>query len=480
MNYKWTALTVTTVGTLMSGIDSRIVVIGLPVIAQQLHASAEDVVWITQSYVLASAIFLLFIGRITDLFGRIRLYKIGFVVFTIGSALAALSPNSSFLISFRIIQGVGGGILTTNSAAIVTDASPKGELGLMLGINNTAIRVGAMSGLTLSGLILSLVDWRGLFYVNIPIGIFGTIWAHKRLREISKLDQSKKMDWLGAFSFGTGLSLLLLGITYFSYGFTSYAEGLTLLISGLVLLVMFVRLESKIRNPLLDLSLFKITLFSAGNLAQVLNVLAWSGILLLLAFYLEIGLGYSPLRAGIAVLPLETTFLIVSLLAGRLSDRYGTRMLSTLGIVVNAVAFLDIATFSESTSFLRIIVALAAVGIGNGLFASPNQRAIMGAVPADRRGVASAFRQTMNNMGWTLSYGLVILFMTFGIPYTDLTRLLEGSTIQLGSSVLRIEFFRGFRIASTLLAGVEAIAIIPSILRGSAASISSTTETQLS
>lgn len=467
MQYKWTALTVTTVGVLMSGIDSRIVVIGLPTIARQLHASAEDAVWITQAYVLASAIFLLFIGRLTDLFGRVKLYNLGFVIFTVGSGLAALSPSSSYLIAFRIVQGIGAGILSSNAAAIVTDASPRSELGLMLGLNSTAIRIGAMTGLTLSGLILALVDWRGLFYINIPIGIFGTIWAHKRLKEISTRDISRKMDWTGAILFAGGLTLVLLAITYLSYGFASYIEGFAFLGAGTISLILFVRVESRVEHPALDLRLFKITLFSAGNLAQMLNVLAWSGILLLLAFYLEIGLGYSPLVAGITMIPLEITFLLFSLIAGRISDKYGTRLLTTLGALINTLAFADIAYFGTSTNSTQVVLALVGIGIGNGMFASPNARAIMGSVPADRRGVASAFRQTMNNVGWTISYGLVILFMTFGIPYTNLSQLLQGSTQQLSStSPTMIEFFKGFHIAVLALAAVEACAIIPSALRG--------------
>ncbi|MDG6998912.1 MAG: MFS transporter [Nitrososphaerota archaeon] len=465
MKYKWTALTVTTVGTLMAGIDSRIVVIGLPAIAQQLHASAEDVVWITQAYVLAGAIFLLFVGRLTDIFGRVKLYNIGFVVFTVGSALAAISPSSSYLIAFRIVQGVGSGILATNAAAIVTDASPRNELGLMLGLNNTAVRVGAMAGLTLSGLILTLVDWRGLFYVNIPIGIFGTVWAHRRLKEISTKDESKQMDWTGAFLFAGGLTLVLLAITYLSYGIASYDEGFAFLAAGLIFILIFIRVESRLEHPVLDLRLFRITLFSAGNIAQILNVMAWSGVLLLIAFYLEIGLGYSPLLAGITVLPLEVSFLVMALVAGRLSDKYGTRLLATLGIAINTLSFLAIAFFSETTSTTQIVAALFGIGIGNGMFAAPNARAIMGSVPPERRGVASAFRQTMNNVGWTVSYGLVILFMTFGIPYTTLSQLLQGSTTQL-TLLAKTEFFNGFHIAVLGLTAIDAVAIIPSALRG--------------
>ncbi len=480
MQYKWTALTVTTVGVLMSGIDSRIVVIGLPTIAQQLHASADDAVWITQAYVLASAIFLLFVGRITDLFGRVKLYNLGFVIFTVGSALAALSPSPSYLIGFRIVQGVGAGILSSNAAAIVTDASPKNELGMMLGINSTAIRVGAMTGLTLSGLILAIVDWRGLFYVNIPIGIFGTIWAHRRLREISTQDKSRKMDWSGAVLFAAGLTLVLLAITYLSYGMASYTAGFAFLVAGLVSLGLFVSVESRMEHPVLDLRLFKITMFSAGNLAQALNVLGWSGILLLLAFYLQIGLGYSPLRAGITIIPIEATFLVVSLIAGRLSDMYGTRIFTTLGVLINAIAFYEIANFGSSPTTTRIILTLVGIGVGNGLFMAPNARAIMGSVPADRRGVASAFRQTMNNVGWTLSYGLVILFMTFGIPYQSLSQLLQGTQGTGSSASLAMsEFLKGFHIAALALTVVEVAAIIPSALRGPLETAPSTHEIEV-
>ena len=187
MQYKWTVLTVTTIGTLMAGIDSRLIIVGLPTIASELKAGPEELIWISQAYLLASTVCLLLIGRLADIFGKIKLYNLGFLVFTIGSGLSAISSDATQLISFRVLQGVGAGMILANSAAIVTDSSPPNELGFMIGINQTALRVGAVAGLTLSGIILSVTDWRALFYINIPIGIFGTIWAYMRLK--GRLDE---------------------------------------------------------------------------------------------------------------------------------------------------------------------------------------------------------------------------------------------------------------------------------------------------
>jgi EmrB/QacA subfamily drug resistance transporter len=466
MQYKWTVVTVTTVGTLMAGINSRIVIIGLPTISLELHASAVEAVWVTQAYVLASAIFLLLVGRVTDLFGRVKLYNYGFVIFTIGSVLSSIAVDATDLILFRAVQGVGAGILTSNSAALVTDSSPRNELGLMLGINQMATRIGSMLGLTLSGIILSFTDWRGLFYVNIPIGIFGTVWAYMRLHDVSTRDASRKVDWMGFVLFSGGLTLVLVSITFLSYGSSSYLEGFSLLAVGLALLAGFAKTESRTISPLLDLRLFKIRLFAAGNMAQMLNVIAWSGILLLIAFYLQIGIGYSVFLAGIGVIPLELTFLIFSLIGGRLSDKYGSRILCTIGLAVNSSAFAYLSTFGEHTTYEQVLVGLIAIGFGNGMFLAPNMRAIMGSVPPDRRGIASAFRSTVNNVAWTVSYGLVILFMTSGIAYSTLSGLLDGSITRVPGSISNLEFLQGFRIAVLALAIIDAVAILPSIMRG--------------
>ena len=449
----------------MGGIDSRIVIVGLPTVGQQLHADPEQLIWITQSYVLATTVCLLLVGRIGDMYGRVKSYNLGFVVFTLGSGLSALSGNALELIAFRVVQGVGSAIIFANAGAIITDASKPGSLGMMLGLNQVALRGGSMLGLTLSGLILTVVDWRGLFYVNVPIGIFGTIWAYKNLREISTRDHVRLIDWYGFVSFTVGLSLVLLGITFLGYGMQEALLAYTLLVVGLTVIAVFVKIESKSKSPLLDLRLFKIRLFAMGNLSQFLNSLAWTGIILLLAFYLQIALGYSAFRAGIGLIPVDVAYLSSTLIASRLTGRFSSRYLSTGGLAINLVGYLFLSTFSSTTNYYQIALAISIIGVGNGLFNVPNAREVMRSVPPDRRGVASGLRNMMPNMAITLSYGLVIVLITAGISYSSLTDLLEGTSSVLLGSTLN-EFVTGFRIASISLAAIIAIAIITSCMRG--------------
>ncbi len=466
MQYKWTALTVTSIGSIMAGLDIRILVIGLPTVASQLHAGPEEVIWISQSYLLASTVSLLIFGRVADQFGRVKLYNIGFTVFTLGSGLAAISGNSFELIGFRMVQGVGYALLSSSSAAIITDATPKKELGLIMGLSQTAYRIGGMSGLTLSGLILSFVNWRGLFYVNIPIGIFGTIWAYVKLREIGTNDVSKKIDWGGFGLFSIGLTLVLLAITFLSYGTTGYVEGVGFLIVGSSLLILFVRIESRQLTPMLDLKLFADKLFAAANVAQLLVTISWTGLLLLIAFYFQLGLGYSPLEAGLGIIPVEAVYLIFAIISGKMSDKYGSRLISTAGIFFLVVSNISMSFLGIHSAYLEVALVLATFGVGIGMFNAPNLSAIMGSVPSNRRGIAASFRQTMFNVGGTVSYGLIILFMTFGIPYSTLSPLLQGAESQAAIEAARTQFVHGFHIAALLMAFLTGAAIIPSAMRG--------------
>ena len=250
---------------------------------------------------------------------------------------------------------------------------------------------------------------------------------------------------------------------------SGYLQGFSLLIGGVVLVCVFAKWESRISYPVLDLRLFKIRQFAAANLSQLLNTIAWTGTLLLLVFYLQIGLGYTPLQAGVAIVPLEVAFFVAVLFGGKLSDKYESRALCTIGLIINSFSFFTIATFDIATPYSEIVIAMIGVGVGMGLFNSANQRAILVSVPQNRRGIASAFLETMNTSGFSTSYGLVILFMTFGISYAALSSLLQG-TESSATLLARMQFIDGFRIAAFLLAVLNTIAIIPSAVRGGSAS----------
>ncbi|MDG6902944.1 MAG: MFS transporter, partial [Nitrososphaerota archaeon] len=264
MQYKWTVLTVTTVGVLMAGIDSRIVVIGLPTVAASLGADAEQAIWFTQAYIIGSTVALLFLGRISDMYGRVKVYNIGFAIFTVGSLFTSLSPSPNIFIAARIFQGLGSAALFSNSAAIITDAFPHGQLGTALGINSVAFRAGSMFGLTLSGLILAFFDWRYLFYVNIPVGIFGTLWARMRLHEQIDPEKSATMDWPGFVTFGCFVTFLLLALTFAAYGIgeSAIVAAFVVLSAGSGLL--FARVERRHAAPLLDLTLLRIREFTGA------------------------------------------------------------------------------------------------------------------------------------------------------------------------------------------------------------------------
>jgi EmrB/QacA subfamily drug resistance transporter len=466
MQYKWIALSVTTVGTLMAGIDARIIIVGLPTVARELGADVESIIWVSQSYLLASTVGLLLIGRITDVIGRVKIYNVGFAVFTVGSALASISQSPAQLILSRIVQGTGSAMLITNSAAILTDATPSNELGTILGINQIAFRIGSVAGLTLSGIIISMSSWRALFYLNIPIGIFGTVWAHSRLREIATKDVQKKMDWLGFATFTSGLTFGLLGITLLSYGITEALPGFVMLAIGAILLLCFIRVETRSRAPLLDLHLFKIREFAAGNTAQLLNALAWFGIVLMLSFYLQVVFDFTALQAGLGLLPLEAAFVLFGPISGGLSDKYGTRFFSTLGLSISSVGFFLLTQVNLSTSYSKMAIPLVLLGVGNGMFVSPNISSIMRSVPPNRRGVASGFRTTLFNVGGTASAGLAILLITTGIPYSVFSSLLRSMNPAALGQLPEQEFINGFKVASFVFAIINTCAIIPSFLRG--------------
>jgi EmrB/QacA subfamily drug resistance transporter len=465
LEYKWIALTVTTIGIFMVGLDSRIAIIGLPQIAQQLHAGAEQAIWITQSYVMATTVMLLLIGRLADIFGRVRIYSYGFAIFTIGSALTSLGFDSTQVIIYRAVQGLGASLIFANSIAIVTDASPKNELGLFVGINQISFRAGAVLGLTLSGIILSFLDWRALFYINIPIGIFGTFWARKRLKEVAKLDKNRKVDRLGFILFAIFLLALMLGLTISAYGLENVNTIYPLFATSILFLALFAIRERRIDYALLDLKMFKTRAIVGGVSAVFLNVIAWAGVLLLLSLQFQLILGETAFQAGTRILPFEIAFLAVGPLSGWLSDKFGYVRFTVGGLILGSIALFLLSTVLETTPYSILAIFMVLLCIGTGLFLAPNLRGVMGALPQDRRGIGSALVSLFLNIGLTISLNFVILFISFTAPYGVITNIISGLNPTAVTAADRMLFFASVKNTYFALGAMNAVAIFPSLLQ---------------
>jgi EmrB/QacA subfamily drug resistance transporter len=465
MQYKWTVLTVTSVGVLMSGIDSRILIVGLPEIAAALHADAEQAVWFTQAYVLGATLTMLLIGRTTDMIGRVKIYTTGFAIFTIGSAFVSLSLVPSQVIAFRALQGIGSSMLSVNSTALIVDAVEEKNLGLMLGLNTLAFRAGALSALTLSGAILTFFDWRALFYINIPIGVFGTYWAHRRLKETVVVHRRPSMDWIGFATFTTAVGCFLLGLTYSAYGFLSSEVTDPLYVISFVSFVAFVYQERRVVNPMLDLTLFRIRQFTGGTVALFLNAISWGAVLILLSLYFQLGRSMTPLQAGLAFLPFEFAYVIVGPLSGKLSDTHGRAYFMAVGLAMEGVAVYLFSTLTQSVSFDLPVVYMVLFGVGCGLFNSPNSSSVMSAVPPERRGIASGTTSVVWNVGYVMSLNLAIIIMTTIVPFSVISATISSTAAQT-TAVDRTLFIEGLQRAYLVLGTLNFVAIVPSVMRG--------------
>jgi MFS family permease len=375
------------------------------------------------------------LGRLGDMFGRVRIYNLGFVVFTLASIALSLDPltgssGALWLILWRIVQAFGGAMLMANSAAILTDAFPAKQRGMALGINQIAGMAGQFVGLMLGG-VLAAWDWRAVFWINVPIGIFGTIWSYRNLREIATVNRAK-IDWWGNITFALGAGLLLVAITYGIQPYGGHPTGWTSprviagLAAGVTLLVIFCLIETKIAEPMFRLALFRIRAFAAGNAASLMASIARGGLQFMLVIWLqgiwlpERGYNFSqtPLIAGIYMLPLTAGFLVAGPLSGYLSDRFGPRPFATSGLLVTACAFAGLLLLPVNFSYWAFALIIFANGVGSGLFASPNTSAIMSSVPARYRGSASGMRSTFQNSGMSLSIGIFFSLMIAGLAAT--------------------------------------------------------------
>jgi MFS family permease len=447
--YKWVALANTTAATFMAVLDGSIVIIALPAIFRGIHldplapGNITYLLWMIMGYRLVQAVAVVGLGRLGDMFGRVRIYNAGFAVFTIASVLLSFDPflgsrAAVWLIGWRFLQAIGGSMLMANSAAILTDAFPENQRGFALGINQVAGLAGQFIGLVLGG-VLAIWDWRAVFWVNVPVGIFGTLWAYYRLREVGHRSRGR-MDWWGNITFAGGLGSLLVAITIGiqpyhgqTMGWTK-PEVLVLLFGGLALLVAFAVIETKVRDPMFNLALFRIRAFTAGNVASFAARLGQGGLQFMLVIWLQ-GIwlplhGYdfssTPLWAGIFLLPLTAGFLVSGPLCGYLSDRYGARGFATTGMFVYGASFIGLMLLPIDFSYPEFATLIAINGIGIGMFSAPNTASIMSSVPADQRGAASGMRATFQNSGTALSIGVFFSLMITGLASTLPTTLSKG------------------------------------------------------
>ena len=466
MEYKWLALTVTTIGVLMVGIDTRIVIIGLPQVSVQLGADIEQAIWITQAYTLTNTLMLSLIGRLGDMFGRVKIYMYGFAIFTIGSALTSIGTNPTEVILFRGVQGIGAALVFTNSIAILTDTAPRRQLGLFLGINQIAFRAGALLGLTLSGLILSFLDWRALFYINIPIGIFGTLWARHTLKETALLDKNRNIDWIGFILFTAFLFCLMVGLTYAAYGSSGLSYSYALLAASVAFVVVFLAYERKAKYPLIYLRVFRISQVSGGLFALLLNIITWTAVLLLLSLQFQLVNNLSPLEAGLRILPFEIAFLAVGPLSGRLADKYGQSQFTITGLILSTIALFLFSTTDQNTSYSVLSIYMVMLGVGTGLFVAPNLRAVMSSVPPERHGVGSALFILFLNIGLTVSLNLTVLIMSLTAPYDLITKIISAVDPQSISTAGRLLFIDSLKNTYFAFAIINALALIPAIIGG--------------
>lgn len=457
VEYKWIALSNTSLGVFMGFMNANVVLIALPAIFRGIDVnpfnSFQYLLWILFGYSIVSAILVVNVGRISDIFGRVKMYNLGFLIFTIGSILLYITPGKGDiaalqLVLYRIIQGIGGAFLMANSAAILSEAFPPNERGFALGLNGVIGIFGGIAGIILGG-ILASIYWRDVFLVSVPIGIAGTVWSYKSLKQLSKPNRNQKVDIIGNIIYAISLILILIGVTYGILPYGNQVIGWTnpFVISsisiGLVMFIAFLFVERRVEDPMFRLELFKIRAFTSAAIAIIFAQLAFGGlqlmlVLLLQAIWLPLH-GYSyevtPFWAGIYLLPLLAGFGIMGSIAGRLSDRYGAKILSTLGLIILGIGFLLLTLLPYNFNYLAFALIVFFMGIGNGLFVSPNMASLMNAAPPQHRGSASGIRAMLTNTGSTLSIG-IFFTIVIDVLYVTLPQTLTSALNTIGAPQL--------------------------------------------
>jgi EmrB/QacA subfamily drug resistance transporter len=462
-HYKWWALSCTSLGMLIATINSGTLIIALPDLERSLGTTLLQLVWVILAYMIASTVLVLTAGRLSDLFGRKRAYVLGFAVFTLASLGAGFSADGTQLILWRILQGIGGAAIFANAAALVTDAFPRNQLGLAMGTNTMVAAVGLVIGPVLGGALVE-ISWHWVFWFNIPIGLLGTFWAYTVLHETERREHAPDLDVLGTALYVAGLTGLVLGVS--RGGISGWDDTLTIvsLVAAVLLLPAFVIVERRARAPMLDLTIFENRLFAAASGAAFINGLSRFALLFVFVFYFQGAQGDDPITAGLKLAPMALGMLVASPLAGIWADRHGSRALAALGMLVSAGALAGMTTLEVHSSYWWSVLWLGLVGIGSGMFNSPNTAAMMGTVPPNRRGIAGGARTMLQNTGAVISIAFVLAIITAAVPKDVLFRIFSGIASGLSDATLE-PFISNMHTALWVLAATSVVGAFVCMLR---------------
>jgi len=464
-SYKWWALSCTSLGMLLATINSGTLIIALPDLERSLHTSLLELVWVILVYMIASTVLVLSAGRLSDQFGRKQAYIGGFVLFALASLGAGFAGSGTELILWRIAQGIGGSFLFANAAAIVTDAFPREQLGLAMGTNTMVAAVGLVIGPVLGGALVA-ISWHWVFWFNVPFALAGSAWAWAILHEVSGRSEDRSFDALGTITFLIGLTGLVYGISKGGISGWSNTGVIVSLLAAAIFLPGFVLIESRVSSPMLDLSIFKNRLFSAASLAAFTNGLARFALMFVFVFYFQGVQGDSPIVAGIKLAPLALGMLIASPLAGIWADRRGSRGMAVAGMLVQAAGLALMTTLQRDTAYLAPGAYMFIVGVGSGMFNSPNTAAMMGTVPPHRRGIAAGARVLVQNTGAVISIAFVLAVVTSSVPKSVLFAVFSGLANHITNAQL-VPFMSNMHTALWCLAGISLLGAAISAARPS-------------
>ncbi|MCL2333721.1 MFS transporter [Candidatus Methanoplasma termitum] len=473
--YAMTVLSVTTVGALLATMQGSALMIALPDMLESLRMDFMTMLWVLLIYLMVTTIMVPVLGRVSDMFGRKKMYVMGFGVFALGSLLCGLSGHifnggsGWVLVACRIVQALGGSMLLANSTAMITDAFLKNKLGFGLGVNSIAVAAGIVIGPVIGGIFVQ-VGWEWIFFFNVPIALFGMVWAWYRLKEPRWEVKVQTFDWLGTATFLVGLFGVLTALSYMSLGdaapmFTVYV----LTVIGVIFLALFIMIERKVRYPMMDLSLFRIRRYAVGNASNLLNGLCIGAATFLLIFYFQGPLGKDALTAGLLLIPSGVPMMIIGPLSGRWSDKYGPRLLTVVGLTLTTISLIGLAFIDAGTPLWWIIVLMVIMGCGGGLFMSPNASSVMTSIPSERRGTASGTRMMLRNTGNMFSLAIAFPIVLAGLSQSVMMYIFLGpdAGIPVDPSDLLAglaSFQSGLQLAFVIFAVISAISVFVALL----------------